>query len=61
MTEQRFSIFWFSLRIVQWLCILYMAALFLTGGLLELRHRLTGEYKSLCQFYPNLFICSRPK
>jgi hypothetical protein len=61
MTEQKFSIFWFSLRIVQWGCCLYLAALFLTGGLLELRHLLTGERKSFCDLYPNVFICSQPK
>ena len=61
MAEHRFSIFWFSLRVAQWVCILYMVALFLTGGLLELRYRLTGEFKSFCDLYPNVFICSQPK
>lgn len=61
MTEQKFSIFWFSLRIVQGALIIYMAALFLTGGLLQLRHWLTGEPKSFCDLYSNVFICSQPK
>lgn len=58
MTEQKFSIFWFLLRIVQLGLVLYMTTLFLAVGLLDLRQRLTGEPKSVCDLYPSVFICS---
>lgn len=61
MTEQKFSIFWFSLRIVQLGLVLFMLAVLSICGLLELRQRLTGEPKSFCDLYPNMFICSQAK
>lgn len=61
MTEQKFSIFWFSLRVVQLGLVFFMLAVLSICGLLELRQRLTGEPKSVCDLYPSVFICSSAK